>query len=57
LLQPAESVTATRRFELPDDARNLGLTYTHEDWFPIGWSFVIGENEWFHGPPVVRLDQ
>jgi len=57
LLQPGESVAATRRFEVPNDARNLGLIYTHQDWFPIGWSFVIGENDWIHGPPVVRLDQ
>ena len=56
-LRPGESVTATRRFDLPTDAKNLSLIYTHETWFPIGFSFVIGEDEWFHGPPVVRLDQ
>ena len=54
-LQPGESVTATRRFEVPNDAKNLSLIYTHETWSPVGFSSVIGENEWFHGPPEVRL--
>ena len=31
-----------------------GLIYTHEGRFPIG-SFIIGQNPWFHGPPVVEL--
>jgi hypothetical protein len=29
--------------------------YTHEGGFPVGF-FVIGENEWAHGPPLVQLD-
>lgn len=51
-LQPGESVAATRRFDVPADARDLGFVYAH-----VGASFspVIGENELFHGPPVVRL--
>ncbi|MGI8989263.1 MAG: tetratricopeptide repeat protein, partial [Bryobacteraceae bacterium] len=56
LLQPGESVTAIRRFEVPGDSRDLGLVYTHEGGFPIEF-FIIGENRWFHGPPVVRLDE
>ena len=52
-LQPGESVIAIRRFEVPADARNLGFVYAH-----VGASFspVIGENELFHGPPLVRLE-
>jgi hypothetical protein len=52
-LQPGESVTAVRRFDVPADARDLGFVYAH-----VGASFspVIGENELFHGPPVVRLE-
>jgi hypothetical protein len=51
-LQPGESVTATRLFDVPADARDLGFVYAH-----VGASFspVIGENELFHGPPLVRL--
>jgi hypothetical protein len=55
LLQPGESAIAKRRFELPADAREVGLIYTHEGGFPIGW-FIVGENHWFHGPDIVRLD-
>jgi len=54
LLQPSESVLATRRFKVSDNVRNLSLIYTHEGGFPIG-SLIIGENTWFHGPPVVEL--
>ncbi|MDQ2899290.1 MAG: hypothetical protein M3Y07_05745 [Acidobacteriota bacterium] len=55
LLQPVESVAATRRFEVPGEPRDLGLVYTHEGGFPIGF-FIVGENHCFYGPPVVRLD-
>lgn len=52
-LQPGESVTATRQFDVPADARDLGFVYTH-----VGASLspVIGENEFFQGPPLVRLE-
>jgi hypothetical protein len=52
-LQPGESVTANRRFEVAPDARGLGFIYAH-----VGASLspVIGENEFFQGPPLVRLD-
>jgi len=53
-LQPGQSVDAPRRFTVPADARELGLVYTHEGGFPIGF-FIIGENELFHGPPIVML--
>jgi hypothetical protein len=52
-LLPGESVVATRRFDLPADARDLGFVYAHAG---AGFSPVIGENELFHGPPLVRLD-
>jgi hypothetical protein len=54
-LQPGESVLASRRFDVPRDAQSLGLVYTHEGGFPIGW-FVISEGGWFQRPPIVRFD-
>ncbi len=55
-LQPGESAVAIRRFEVPRDAQDLGLVYTHEGGFPIGW-LIISEGGWFSRPPIVRLDQ
>jgi hypothetical protein len=55
VLQPGKSADATRRFSVPRDARGLGLVYTHEGGFPIGW-LIIGEGGWFGKPPVVRFD-
>jgi hypothetical protein len=51
-LQPGESVTTKRRFDVPADARDFGFVYAH-----VGASLspVIGENEFFHGPPLVRM--
>jgi hypothetical protein len=55
LLQPGESVTLTRGFELPSTAHAAGFVATHEGGFPIGW-FVIGENQsLFHKEPITRL--
>lgn len=54
-LEPGQSVTTTRRFVVPRDATGLGLVYTHEGGFPIGW-LIITEGGWFARPPVVRLD-
>ena len=53
--RPGESVLASRRFDVPRDAQALGLVYTHEGGFPIGW-FVISEGGWFQQPPIVRFD-
>jgi hypothetical protein len=53
-LEPRESVTATRSFELPADARELGLVIAHEGGLPIGW-LIIGYETWFHKPTIVRL--
>ena len=55
LLQPGQAVETRRIFMVPSDARGLSLVYTHEGGFPIGF-FIIGENEWAHGPPLVHLD-
>ncbi len=55
MLQPGESLIVGRRFDVPIDAKGLGLIYTHENGFPIGW-FIISEGGWFQKPPVVRLD-
>jgi len=52
-LQPGQSVTALRRFELPVGARNVGMIYAH---IGANWAPIIGENEWFSGPPVVWLE-
>jgi hypothetical protein len=48
-------VTTVRRFDVPPESRRLGLVYTHEGGFPIGW-LIIGEGGWFQQPPLVRLD-
>lgn len=53
-LEPRESVTATRSFELPADAREPGLIIAHEGGLPIGW-LIIGYETWFHKPTLVRL--
>jgi hypothetical protein len=52
LLGPQESTTVTRIFEVPADARRLGLAIGHEGGFPIGW-FIIGYETWFHKPTLV----
>jgi hypothetical protein len=53
-LQPGTSVIARRRFDVARDARDVGLVYTHEGGFPIGW-LIVGEGGWFSQPPIVRL--
>jgi hypothetical protein len=58
LLSPGESVTTHRIFRLPADARGVGVVVSREGGalgcFP--GCFVITENDWFHKPPVIRLD-
>jgi hypothetical protein len=58
LLSPGESVTTHRVFRLPADAQGVGVVVSREGsalgCFP--GCFVITENDWFHKPPVVRLD-
>lgn len=55
LIPPGESLSAVRRFDVPRTATGLGLVYTHEGGFPIGW-LIISEGGWFQTPPVVRLN-
>jgi hypothetical protein len=55
MLRPGQALETQRTFVVASDARRLGLVYTHEGGFPVGF-FVIGENEWAHGPPLVQLD-
>lgn len=54
LLGPGESVTTVRVFEVPKDARELGLVIRHEGGFPVGW-FIIGAETWFHKSTIVRF--
>ncbi len=54
LLQAGESVTTSRRFEVPADARGIGLMVDRSSIFPI--CLVIGECEAFHKGTIVRLD-
>ena len=52
---PAGASVLTRRsFDVPTAARDLGLVYTHEGGFPIGW-LIITEGGWFQKPPIVHL--
>ena len=55
VLQPGQSVTTTRRFQIPEDARDLRLIYKAEGGFPIGW-FIITEGGWFLKPAIVALE-
>jgi hypothetical protein len=54
LLQPLESVVASRSFLVPAEAKNLGLVIAHEGGFPIGW-FIFGYDTWFRKPAIVQL--
>jgi len=55
LLQPGESVTLSRGFEIPPGAHLAGFVVSHEGGFPIQW-FVIGEGQsLFHKEPITRL--
>jgi hypothetical protein len=54
ILEPGQSVTSFRYFNVPDDGRKLGLVYTHQGGFPIWW-LIIGEGGWFQKPTVVWL--
>ena len=55
-LEVGESVTTVRVFDLPGDARDVGLTVEH----PVGPApglFLLGDQaSLFHRPTVVRLD-
>jgi hypothetical protein len=53
-LEPEQSVTATRTFRIPADARQLNLVVAHEDGIPMHW-FIIGRSP-FDKSTVVRLE-
>lgn len=44
---PGQSLDITRTFDLPADATDVSLVFTHEGGFPIE-SLIIGENQLFH---------
>jgi hypothetical protein len=54
LLQAGESVTTSRRFELPADARGIGLRVDRSSAFPV--CLVIGECEAFHKGAIIRVE-
>ena len=51
-IQPEQSALTRRTFELPADARDVGLIVDH-DAFPI--CLIIGECSAFHRAPVVHI--
>ena len=53
LLQPGESVTTSRRFEVPSSAHGLGLMVDRSSILPF--CVIIGECEAFHRGVLVRL--
>jgi hypothetical protein len=53
LLQPGESVTTSRRFELPADDRKIGLMI---DRSAPPFCLIVGECGAFHKGTIVRLD-
>ncbi|HLH31868.1 MAG TPA: hypothetical protein VKY31_11755 [Terriglobia bacterium] len=54
LLQPMESVTTHRRFELPADAKEIGLKVGRRDILPV--CLIIGECEAFHKGQIIRIN-
>ena len=54
LLQAGESVTTSRRFDVPADVRGIGLMVDRSSGFPV--CLVIGECEAFHKGTIVRVE-
>jgi hypothetical protein len=54
LLQPGEAVATRRSFELPVDARGVGLMVGRNSGFPF--CMIVGECEAFHKGTVFRFD-
>jgi hypothetical protein len=54
-MEPGHSLDITRTFDLPADAKDVSLVFTHEGGFPIG-SLIIGENELFHNATVIKFE-
>lgn len=57
LLQPGETLAATRRFVVPRDADVVGLVIAREGggWFP-GCCIIGDESSFFHKRTIVKLD-
>jgi hypothetical protein len=56
LLQPGESVTTTRTFELPRDVRDISLMVDRSQPLILPICLIIGECGAFHKGPVVRIN-
>jgi hypothetical protein len=54
LLQPEESITTSRRFELPVGEYGIGLVLDRKGILPI--CVIIGECGAFHHAAIVRID-
>jgi hypothetical protein len=54
ILPPGASALSRLRFDLPPATDGVGLVYTHEHGFPIGW-FIITEGGWLSQPALMRL--
>ncbi|SPE40268.1 exported hypothetical protein [Candidatus Sulfopaludibacter sp. SbA3] len=54
LLQPGESVTTTRTFQLPANASDIGLMVDRSSILPV--CVIIGECGAFHMGAIVRID-
>jgi hypothetical protein len=54
LLQPGESITTSRRFELPVDEHSIGLMLDRKGVLPI--CVIIGECGAFHRAAIVHID-
>jgi hypothetical protein len=55
LLQPLQSVTTRRHFELPADSHEVGLKVGHRAGVPV--CLIIGECEAFRKGDIIRLDE
>lgn len=55
VIGPGESFDASRRFQVPVDATDLAIVYTHDAGFPIGW-LIITEGGWFAKPARMELN-
>ena len=56
-LGPGDSADARRTFDVPPDAKDLGLVIAHEGGFPIEWFIVAGRAVPEATDPLVARDQ
>jgi hypothetical protein len=55
LLEPGDSVMASRSFLVPAEAAEVGIVISHEGGIPITW-FIVGYDTWFRKPPAAKLE-